>query len=431
MEEMNMPCWMLPRGEVDEVVFCNRFVMDHPMVYSGGHFFSEDGMITDMEALRRQIYEAICPYVTRDLARKVDRLVSTLRLRCQTQKLKLSDAVIHTANGKWRIDGEFTERKEICYNRLPVRYNPDAPEPKLWLEFLDELLEPEDILTLQEFMGYCLIPTNVGQKMLVIIGRGGEGKSRIGVVMRGLLGVNMCNGSIAKVESSPFARADLEHRLVMVDDDLKMEALKQTHYLKSIITADTPMDLERKGQQSYQGTLYCRFMAFGNGSIQALYDRSYGFFRRQIILSTKERDPQRVDDPYLGQRMLDELEGILLWAMAGLGRLFANDFRFTISERAQMNMRHSMARGNNIIDFMDSEGYIHRDPMGQCSSRALYLRYKDWCEDNALTPLGPQTFFTYLNSAEETYGLRYTRTVPIGNGLFARGYQGIRLLPRV
>ena len=48
-------------------------------------------------------------------------------------------------------------------------------------------------------------------------------------------------------------RADLEHELVMVDDDMKMEALKSTHYLKSLITAEMPMDLERKGEQSYQG----------------------------------------------------------------------------------------------------------------------------------------------------------------------------------
>ena len=91
--------------------------------------------------------------------------------------------------------------------------------------FLSQLLEPEDILTLQEFMGYCFIPSTKGQKMLLLIGKGGEGKSRIGIVLRALLGSNMNTGSIAKVETSPFARADLEHELVMLDDDMKLEAL--------------------------------------------------------------------------------------------------------------------------------------------------------------------------------------------------------------
>ena len=153
-------------------------------------------------------------------------------------------------------------------------------------------------MTLQEYLGYCLIPTNRGQVMMLLKGNGGEGKSRIGVVMQKLLGSNLKNGSIAKVERSPFARADLEHELLMVDDDMKLEALKSTHYLKSLITAEMPMDLERKGEQSYQGKMYVRFLAFSNGDLESLYDHSDGFYRRQLILSVKKKPPNREDDPF-------------------------------------------------------------------------------------------------------------------------------------
>ena len=60
----------------------------------------------------------------------------------------------------------------------------------------------------------------------------------------------------------------------MLDDDMKLEALPQTNHIKAIVTAELPMDLERKGQHSYQGDLYVRFLGFGNGSLKALYDRS-------------------------------------------------------------------------------------------------------------------------------------------------------------
>ena len=66
---------------------------------------------------------------------------------------------------------------------------------------------------MQEYMGYCMIPTTKAQKMLMLIGKGGEGKSRIGLVMRSLLGINMNTTSIQKVEKNDFARADLEDRL--------------------------------------------------------------------------------------------------------------------------------------------------------------------------------------------------------------------------
>ena len=72
-------------------------------------------------------------------------------------------------------------------------------------------------------MGYCLIPSTKAQKMLMLVSKGGEGKSRVGIVLSALLGTNMYNGSTAKVETSPFARADLEYGLLLVDDDMKME----------------------------------------------------------------------------------------------------------------------------------------------------------------------------------------------------------------
>ena len=106
---------------------------------------------------------------------------------------------------------------------------------------------------MQEFIGYCLIPSNKGQRMMVIKGNGGEGKSQIGAVLGALLGSNMKDGSIGKISENRFARADLEHILLCVDDDMRMEALRQTNYVKSIVTAQGKMDLERKGKQSYQG----------------------------------------------------------------------------------------------------------------------------------------------------------------------------------
>lgn len=60
----------------------------------------------------------------------------------------------------------------------------------------------------------------------------------------------------------------------MIDD------LKQTNYVKSLVTAKGKMDLEKKGQQSYQGHMFCRLLAFSNGDLQSLYDRSDGFYRR-------------------------------------------------------------------------------------------------------------------------------------------------------
>ena len=271
MEQTNIaPKWM-EGGKLNEVEFAKEFLQENDMVSCERAFFTEEGRLTDLWLLRQKIFQKLKGHVTTGVARKVESILATMRMETSEQTLELYPNLIHVANGTIDLNDGFSGDKRICRHRLPVNYCWPCQEPETWLNFLDQLLSPMDIMTLQEYMGYCLIPTTKAQKMLLIIGSGGEGKSRIGVVMKGILGNNLSLGSIAKIEQSPFARADLEHLLVMVDDDMQMEALSSTNYLKSIITAELPMDLERKGEQSYQGLLTVRFLAFGNGALRALH----------------------------------------------------------------------------------------------------------------------------------------------------------------
>ncbi len=98
----------------------------------------------------------------------------------------------------------------------------------MFLKFLHDMLEDEDILTLQEYLGYCLIPSTKAQAMMFIIGNGGEGKSRIGVVMKSIFGDAMIESKLHRLESDRFARANLQNKLLMIDDDMQLEALTST-----------------------------------------------------------------------------------------------------------------------------------------------------------------------------------------------------------
>jgi putative DNA primase/helicase len=426
---MEMPEWYDGK-KVNEILFCQEFLAEHPMVCVKGSFFTAEHRITDERELKKLIYEDIKDYVSTGVAKKLDSLVEVLRSEAYMESLPAETDRIHVANGTLFLDGRFTEEMTFCRNRLSVRYDPDAPEPVRWKQFLKELLEPEDIPTLQEFMGYCLIPTTKAQKMLMLIGKGGEGKSRIGIVMRALFGDNMANGNLTKVETNRFARADLEHVLVMVDDDMKLEALPQTNYIKTIITAELPLDLEKKSQQSYQGDMYVRFLGFGNGSLKALYDRSDGFFRRQIILTARRRDKGRADDPYLSEKLTEEKEGIFLWCLDGLWRLIAQNYEFTISSRAKENMELAVTDGNNIVEFMDSEGYIRLKADYDVSTKDLYAVYRLWCEDNSLKPFARNSFSSYLKENSDTYNLEPTNNIYNDRHKRVRGFVGIELLER-
>lgn len=261
--------------------------------------------------------------------------------------------------------------------------------------------------------------------MLLMIGKGGEGKSRIGRVLRALLGDNMNTGSIQKLENDRFHRSDQEGKLLFLDDDMRMEALPSTNNIKSIVTMEDKIELEQKGKQSRQGYLHVRIICLGNGSLKSLHDQSYGFYRRQVIITTKDRPPDRVDDCYLGDKLRAEAEGIALWCLEGLKRLRENGFRFSISRRASENLRELMENENNIIPFLQSTGYVRFEKETYSSSKKLYHAYCRWCTDNLEKPRAENTFKRYLNENAARLGLIQDKNLPGEAGKTVRGFRGI------
>ena len=428
--EMNVPMWFDGKS-INEALFCEDFLRTRQIIFANGAFFTPDGRVTDDLPLRGEIFEELKYCAVNNIPRKISNIIEIMKLAAHVEDFPPEQDRIHLANGTLMLDGTFTEGKpDIVRNRLPVFYRPDTPKPVLWLSFLNGLLYPEDIPTLQEFIGYCLIPSNKGQRMMVIKGNGGEGKSQIGAVLGQMLGSSMKDGSIGKISENRFARADLEHILLCVDDDMRMEALRQTNYVKSIVTAQGKMDLERKGKQSYQGWMFARLLAFSNGDLQALYDRSDGFYRRQLVLTTKEKPAGRMDDPDLAQKMKAEVEGIFLWAFEGLQRLVANNFKFTESERSKTNRESVKRDNNNIFDFMESEGYIRLKADASISSKELYEIYRMWCEENSLPPLKSRSFSDSVVANLSRYNLEHTNKITNSAGRRVWGFMGIEAVAR-
>ena len=424
------PVWFDGKS-INEALFCDDFLSRHKIIFTNEAFFTPEGRVTDELPLRGEIFEELKCCAGSNIPRKISNIVELMKLAALVEDFPPEADRIHLSNGTLFLDGRFMEGKpDIVRNRFPVAYNPNAPRPVLWLQFLDGLLYPEDIPTLQEYIGYCLIPSNKGQRMMVIKGSGGEGKSQVGDVLGALFGSNMKDGSIGKISENRFARADLEHILLCVDDDMRMEALRQTNYVKSIVTAQGKMDLERKGKQSYQGWMCARLAAFSNGDLQALFDRSDGFYRRQLVLTTKDKPADRVDDPDLAEKLKAEVEGILLWAFEGLQRLVTNNFKFTESQRTKDNRETVKRDNNNVFDFMESEGYIRLKADCSISSKELYEIYRMWCEENNLTPLKRRSFSDAVIASQNKYNLEYCNRITNAAGRRVWGFLGIEAIAR-
>jgi putative DNA primase/helicase len=246
--------------------------------------------------------------------------------------------------------------------------------------------------------------------------------------MQTMFGDNMNVGSISKLEHDKFYPAEQEGKLLFIDDDMKMEALSSSNTIKSMVTCEGRMDMERKGKQCFQGVMYARLLCLGNGTLKALHDKTQGFYRRQIIIQTKDKPKDRIDDPYLKEKLEAEISGIVLWCLDGLKRLVENRYRFSISDRSCRIKRELIAEDNNIQAFLESKGYIAFTPDVQTTTRELYEVYQKWCYDNAEKAMAASTFSRYLHQNAETLGIKPNKNIRINSGKTARGYNGIEAL---
>ena len=147
--------------------------------------------------------------------------------------------------------------------------------------------------------------------------------------------------------------------------------------------------------------------------------------RKDAASRRSQRGRSHDMERYLGEKLCEEAEGILIWAIIGLKRLIRNQFRFTTSERSRENMEEAIRDANNVVGFMESEGYFRFKSDGQISSKDFYSRYLDWCEDNAFHPISSRSFGNYLSQNAAEYHLEHDNNVKGQDGKRVWGYWGI------
>jgi putative DNA primase/helicase len=426
---INYPSWIIVSAKgkltVNEVEFCKMFLQNRDLKCIGGQFRDIQGEVGEDE-IKYEISKIITEHIVEGVSGKVKSVTETLKLRCYSEPPTVCEDEIHLLNGILKTDGKFVPEQRFCTNRLNVEYDSSAPPLKKFMSFLADLLEPDDIVTLQEYLGYLLIPSTKGQAMLSIIGNGGEGKSVLGTVIKDIFGESMTEGSFRRIETDRFFRANLKGKLVFVDDDLQLEALPTTGYIKSLITIQIPTDIEYKGKQSYCEKLYARFLCFGNGTIKSLRDKSHGFSRRMIILSAKPVAPNRITNPNIAEEIISEKAGILNWLFEGLKRLIANNYQFTLSEKARLNAAEMSSDNCNIIEFLSSPNTVIFSDTAEISSAVLYGVYLKWCDENALTATKRDVFTGWLKTNQQKYKIQYSSHIATANGGCVRGFKGIQ-----
>lgn len=420
--------------KINDGVFARLYMTVNKMVFANGAFYSPEGM-QSVGLVQNEILESISDRLTVNIASNTKKVVDALKITAFNDSFDFADKMlIPFANGDMVLDGTrqwvFTlDGKQPVPYRLPVKFVP-LGEPRKTTYFnkwLDDLFTPEDIVTLQEYIGYCLLPTTRGQKCLLLIGDGGIGKSVISDILTAIFGKSLtAPNDTQQFLADKFKLAELENQLVFYEDDLSDKLLEETGVFKKLITNQTYLTADRKNEQPFKFKPYCRFIMCGNDMLASKYDKTDGFYRRLLPIRVKPKDPNRKNIPDMGARVAKEAEGIIQWALVGLKRLMDNNWQFTVSERSDNYLNGYKAMSDHFPDFVEDAFEFGEDK--DFTTTELLMAYKNWCRRNAITPCSDRVATRWFANNEEKYKLVRTQNISRSTGR-VRGYKGATVLP--
>jgi putative DNA primase/helicase len=287
----------------------------------------------------------------------------------------------------------------FTHHALPFEFDPAAPRPRRWLQFLDELWsdDPEAISTLAEVFGYILSGETRQQKMFMLVGPKRGGKGTIARVLTGLLGAHNVAAPTLSGLTSNFGLSPLIGKPLAVVSDARLgsrsDSLIAVERLLSVSGEDS-ITVDRKYRDPWTGQLPSRFVILTN-ELPRLTDSSGALASRFIMLLLTQSFYGR-EDPRLTDELLREAPGIFNWALEGLDRLEQRGaFEQPPSSQAAIQQLADLA--SPVSSFLRDRCEI--GTACEVEKDELYAAWKQWCEEEGRGPGTKAIFVRDLRAA--------------------------------
>jgi putative DNA primase/helicase len=189
-----------------------------------------------------------------------------------------------------------------------------------------------------------MTPDTSFQKALLLLGDGGNGKSRFLAGLKAFLGRrNVTALSLQKLESDRFAPVRLKGKLANICPDLPSQHLEQNAVFKQLTGDDGDMTGEHKFSDSFEFRPFARLVFSANQPPQS-NDSSDGFFRRWLVLPFLRTftGSDQVDSSEIDAKLSDpaELSGVLNKALEFLPQIR----KFGLTETPSMQLARAEFR---------------------------------------------------------------------------------------
>jgi putative DNA primase/helicase len=302
--------------------------------------------------------------------------------------------------------------------KIPVLYDPEATCPVIH-QFFTEIVDPQDVPKLYEFVGYCLETGYPIQKAFMLIGGGENGKGAFLALIDEFLGAkNVSHESLHNLVYRRFNIAQLDGKLANIGADLSNITLATTGVFKSLCGGDR-ISVERKHQHPFD-LLNRAKLIFATNTMPRTKDKTPAYYRRWEPIIFPNTFPQGTADPHILAKLTTptELSGLLNKAIEALHRLRITH-RFTNTLTTNQLEDYINRLSEPVYAFIEDRCEYSTAQDAWTSKHDLYAAFADYCRHQHIA-IHSQTAFTKELKFYTGQRIRETRRG-------TRGWHGIQL----
>jgi len=354
---------------------------------NGQLYVYEDGFYQQDERIIERKMIDLYPSIRRQQRGEVLDYIK-IRTHKRGEDIKILPYVINLKNTRLDIrTGKCLEYDpdKIEFARIPVTYDQSA-----YCADLDKMLnrvfvgDREVINLFEEMIGYCLIKSNRYQKAFIMVGSGSNGKSTILDLIEEFLGAANYSSLPLEQVTDRFNKAELEHKLANIGDDIDNVAIKDSGTLKKMISGES-ITVERKGERPFKFRPYAKHIYSAN-SIPRSFDKSEGFYRRWIFIpfnATFSPDDPDYDPMIFDKITTDQaLSYLLNLALKGARRLMKQG-KFTQPASVANALEAYRTDNSTTLSWIEDKGLTEEYFLANSTDK-IYSDFTDWCKTSGV-----------------------------------------------
>lgn len=264
--------------------------------------------------------------------------------------------------------------------QFPITYDVHAT-CNLTEAFLDQVLTPEQRLTVEEWLGYYFYRNYMFKKAIIFVGEGDTGKTTLLEVITFLLGKdNMSSVSLHKMISDKFSASHLYEKHGNIVDELSAKDITDTGNFK-MATGGGSITGEYKFGNQFSFVNFSKFTFACNRipDVEDFDDEAY--FNRWMVIRFEKTIEKKIPNFIATITTEEERSGLFNLAMRGLERLLREE-HFTYASTAIDTKLEMMRNGSSIARFVKDR--IYKEIGKEISKDDMYKDYAEFCDTHDL-----------------------------------------------